>query len=189
MTHFGTKECARLGGGATELAGHKTEAGGQLQRFAELYVARLCRLREPAAAQLWQTKCGLVFGLRHAAYGTAEAHLEYVFGTQQRPLLGLVEQHTHILAALELEHEALVPQRRLAATDHLGGGLAEIMAIRVNLYAYVQIGWLFESLQALHAHMQIPNEQTLIVCVAHQIGAHFSLHALLHGHNEGGHLQ
>lgn len=116
-------------------------------------------------------------------------HLEYVLGTQQGSLLGLVEQHTHILAALQFEHETLVPQRRLAATDHLGGGLAEVMAIGVDLNADVQVSGLLQALQALHSHVQIPNQQTLIVCIAHQVGAHLSLHALLHGNNEGGHLQ
>lgn len=56
MTHFGTKERAWLVAAAALLAGHETEGGGQLQGFAQLEVARLRRLCQPAAAQLLHSK-------------------------------------------------------------------------------------------------------------------------------------
>ena len=93
----------------------------------------------------------------------------------------LVQQDAQVLAALQLEHERLVPLGRRAAADQLRLRLAEVVPVRVDLDAHEQIARLIEPAQALDGEVQVADQQALVARVSHQVGPHLGLNQRLAG--------
>lgn len=86
------------------------------------------------------------------------SHLDDVFCPQYWPIAILIQQDSQILTSLELQNEALVPGRTRVVTNDFRLCLSEVMPVRVDFDANIEICWMVEADESLNLEVQVADK-------------------------------